>query len=163
MTSSWQIHSDKPANILVNIDHLKQISMKFVSSKCICSMADILLRLQCVDSCGRIRKSLHWVRWHLKSPASRLFTQTFVQGAKKTSKLCVTDLCHTMDMLWEKFQWILPLCMKPISFQSKASVVCSVTAAVFIDFSLEKLNVFSQRIGKTPNEYLNSTEQIPRN
>ena len=38
--------------------------------------------------------------------------------------------------------------MKPISFQSKASVVCSVTAAVFIDFCLKRLNVFSQRIGK---------------
>ena len=68
-----------------------------------------------------------------------------------------------MDMLWEKFQWILPLYMKPISFQSKASVVCSVTAAVFIDFCLKKLNVFSQHIGKNTNEYLNSTEQIPRN
>ena len=41
---------------------------------------------------------------------------------------------HTMDMLWEKFQWILPLYMKPISFQSKASVVCSVATVVFIDF-----------------------------
>ena len=51
-------------------------------------------------------------------------------------------------MLWEKFQWILPLYMKPISFQSKASVVCSVTAAVFVDFCLNKLNVFSQHIGK---------------
>ena len=30
---------------------------------------------------------------------------------------------HTMDLLWEKFQWILPLYMNPISFQSKASVV----------------------------------------
>ena len=57
-------------------------------------------------------------------------------------------LGHTMDMLWEKFQWILPLYMKPISFQSKASVVCSVTATVFIDFCLKKLNVFSQHIGK---------------
>ena len=55
---------------------------------------------------------------------------------------------HTMDMLWEKFQWILPLYMKPISFQSKASVVCSVTAAVSIDFCLKKLIVFSQHIGK---------------
>ena len=55
---------------------------------------------------------------------------------------------HTMDLLFEKFQWILPLCMKPISFQSKASVVCSVTAAIFIDFCLKKLNVFSQHIGK---------------
>ena len=45
-------------------------------------------------------------------------------------------------MLWEKFQWILPLYMKPINFQSKASVVCSVTTAVFIDFCLKKLNVF---------------------
>ena len=45
---------------------------------------------------------------------------------------------HTLDMLWEKLQWILPLYMKPISFQSKASVVCSVTAAEFIDFCLKK-------------------------
>ena len=58
---------------------------------------------------------------------------------------CAIDISkvHTMDMLWEKFQWILPLYMKPISFQSKASIVCSVTAAVFIDFCLKKLNVFS--------------------
>ena len=55
---------------------------------------------------------------------------------------------HTMDLLWEKFQWILPLYMKPISFQSKASVVCSVTAAIFIGFCLKKVNVFSQHIGK---------------
>ena len=71
---------------------------------------------------------------------------------------------HTMDLLWEKFQWILPLYMKPISFQSKASVVCSVTAAIFIGFCLKKLNVFSQYIGKKKtNEYLNSAEQIHRN
>ena len=70
---------------------------------------------------------------------------------------------HTMDMLWEKLQWILPLYMKPISFQSKASVVCSVTEAVFIDFCLKKLNVFSQHIGQKTNEYLNFTEQIPKN
>ena len=73
------------------------------------------------------------------------------------------NLLHTMDLLWEKFQWILPLYMKPISFQSKASVVCSVTAAIFIDFCLKKLNVTSQHIGKKTNEYLNSAEQIPRN
>ena len=58
---------------------------------------------------------------------------------------------HTMDMLWEKFQWILPLYMKPISFQSKASVVCSVTPAIFIDFCLKKPNVFSQHIGQKQN------------
>ena len=57
-------------------------------------------------------------------------------------------ITHTMDLLWEKFQWIPPLYMKPISFQSKASVVCSVTAAIFIDYCLKKLNVFSQHIGK---------------
>ena len=68
-----------------------------------------------------------------------------------------------MDMLWKNFQWILPLYMKPISFQSKASVVCSVTTAVFIDFCMRKLNVFSQHIGQKTNKYLNSTEQIPRN
>ena len=70
---------------------------------------------------------------------------------------------HTMNMLWEKFQWILPLYMKPISFPSKASVVCSVTTAVFVDFCLKKLNVFSQHFGKkNPNKYLNSAEQILR-
>ena len=55
---------------------------------------------------------------------------------------------HTMDLLWEKFQWFLPLYMKLISFQSKTSVVCSVTAAIFVVFCLKKLNVFSQHMGK---------------
>ena len=53
--------------------------------------------------------------------------------------------------------------MKPISFQSKASVVCSVTAAIFIDFCLKKLNVFSQHIWQKKNEYLKYAEEIPRN
>ena len=53
--------------------------------------------------------------------------------------------------------------MKPISFQSKASVVCLVTTAIFIDFCLKTLNVFSQNIGKKTNEYLNSAEQIQSN
>ena len=70
---------------------------------------------------------------------------------------------HTMDLLWGKFQWILPLYMKPINFQSGASVVCSVTAAISIDFCLKKLKVFSQHIGQKTNEYLNSAEQVPRN
>ena len=38
--------------------------------------------------------------------------------------------------------------MNPISFQSTASDVCVVTTAVFIDFFLKKLNVFSKHIGK---------------
>ena len=45
---------------------------------------------------------------------------------------------------------MLPLYIKPIDFQLKelkASVVCSVTTAVFIDLYLNKRNVFSQRIG----------------
>ena len=53
--------------------------------------------------------------------------------------------------------------MKPISLQSKALVVCSVTAAIFIDFCLKKLSVSSQHIGKKTHEYLNSAEQIPGN
>ena len=48
-------------------------------------------------------------------------------------------------------------------FNHRASVVCSVTTVVVIDFCLKKLNVFSQHIGKKTNEYLNSAEQIPRN
>ena len=70
---------------------------------------------------------------------------------------------HTMDLLWEKFQWILPLYMKPINFQSKTSIVCSVTTVIFIDFCLKKLNVFSQHTGQNTNEYWNSAEQITRN
>ena len=53
--------------------------------------------------------------------------------------------------------------MKPISFQSKASVVCSVTTAIFIDFCPKKLKAYSQHIGKKTNEYMNAAEQIPRN
>ena len=75
----------------------------------------------------------------------------------------VMEYTHTMDLLWEKFQWMIPLYMKPISFQSKASVVCWVTTAISIDFCLKKLNMSSQHIGKKANEYLNSAEQIPRN
>ena len=70
---------------------------------------------------------------------------------------------HTIDMPQDSFQWNLPFYMKLISFHSKASVVCSVTTAVFIDSCLKKLNVFSQHIGKNTNEYLNSAEQITRN
>ena len=53
-----------------------------------------------------------------------------------------------MDTRLEKFQWILLLIIKTSMFKSKASVICSVTAAIFIDFCLKKLNVFSQHIGK---------------
>ena len=68
---------------------------------------------------------------------------------------------HTMDLLWEMFQRILPLYMKPISFPSKASVVCSVTAAIFTDFCLKKPNVFSQHIGKNKciSEFLRTNPQ----
>ena len=62
------------------------------------------------------------------------------EARRKETKTSSQD--HTMDLLWEKFQWILPLYMKPISFQSKASVVCSVTAAIIIGFCLKKLNLF---------------------
>ena len=34
-----------------------------------------------------------WARWRLKSPASRLFTQPFIQVQDKKSKLRVTGLC----------------------------------------------------------------------
>ena len=82
--------------------------------------------------------------------------------SRRPTKMLFT-LWHTVDLLWEQFQLILPLYMKPISFQSKASVVCSVTAAIFIDLCLKKQNVFSQNIGRKTNEDLNSAEQIPRN
>ena len=52
-------------------------------------------------------------------------------------------------MLWEKFQWILPLYTKPISFQSNASIVFSATTALFIVFfCMKKLSVFFQHIGQ---------------
>ena len=45
--------------------------------------------------------------------------------------------------------------MKPISFQPKASVICSVTTAMFF----KKLNVIFQHIGHITKEYLNSAEK----
>ena len=50
--------------------------------------------------------------------------------------LYIYTFYYTMDLLREKFQWILLLYMKPISFQSKASVVCSITAATSMYFYL---------------------------
>ena len=61
-----------------------------------------------------------------------------------------------MDMLWDYFNEFY-------LFIWKASVICSVTTAVFIDFCLKKLNVFSQNIGKQTNEFLNFVEQSTRN
>ena len=75
---------------------------------------------------------------------------------------CIWNCCPKMNvghfdyMPWicsERFQWILPHYMKPINFQSKASVACSFTTAVLIDFWLKKLNVFSQHVGQKTNEY----------
>ena len=41
-----------------------------------------------------ITMTSHWARWRLRSPASWLFTQPFIQALiKKTLKLCVTGLC----------------------------------------------------------------------
>ena len=68
-----------------------------------------------------------------------------------------------MDMLWDKLQWNPPLYMKPISFQSKASVVCSVTTAVFIEFAWRNEMCFLNILVKWIYEFLNSAEQIPRN
>ena len=112
-----------------------------------------------------VRKRLNWVLTSVTLTFDLWPLATFVNGnyPGKFYDDTMTGTLHTMDLLWEKFQWILPLYMKPISFQSKASVVCSVTAAIFIGFCLKKLNVFSQHIGKKTNEYLNSAEQIPRN
>ena len=41
-----------------------------------------------------------------------------------------------------------PTSLYEANYFSKAAVVCSVTEAMFIDFCLKKLNVFSQHIGK---------------
>ena len=42
-----------------------------------------------------ITVALYWEGWRLKSPASRLFAQTFVQcWSKKISKLRVSSLCE---------------------------------------------------------------------
>ena len=48
--------------------------------------------------------------------------------------------------------------MKPISFQSKASVGRSVTTAVFIDICLKKQNVFSQHIAKKTNIWISQNK-----
>ena len=108
-------------------------------------------------------------------PVAQSFDIFFDLHPKTVKQAVETQVIHTMDLLWEKFQWILPLYMKPISFQSKALVACSVTAAIFIDFCLKNWMCFPTlvkncfcfklfpHIGKKANEYLNSAEQIPRN
>ena len=114
-------------------------------------------------------KTLNWIRFSVLKgfpvPAPECLVRSIANICWQLKKvhLVVHGSRHTTDLLWEKFQLIIPLYMKPISFQSKASIVCSATATVSIDFCLKKLNVFSQYIGQKTNEYLNSTEQIPWN
>ena len=74
------------------------------------------------------------------------YSRHFRLMLRNYSDVILSRHIHAMDLLWKKFQWILLLYMKPISFQPKALVVCSVTAAIFIDFCLKTLNVFSQHI-----------------
>ena len=110
-----------------------------------------------VTACYKKRRTLFQNLWPFTKPVLLIQTGVYSQllitcigqahfhPAESNS---FTATIHTLDLLWEKFQWILPLYMKPISFQSKASFVCSVTTAIFIDFCLNKLNVFSQHIGQ---------------
>ena len=93
-----------------------------------------------------VRDTPLWV--HYQGNLLRPWPQKLVVFLGQCWHLDPPFTCHTMDLLWEKFQWILPLYIKPISFQSKASVVCSVTAVIFIGFCLKKVNVFSQHNGK---------------
>ena len=89
---------------------------------------------------GSLTSDFVWSRWRGKrSRHTRCMRnpQFYVSGMRP-----ILHTCRTMDMLWEKFRWILPFYMKPISFQSNGSVVCSATTAIFIHFCLKKLNVF---------------------
>ena len=141
----WWHHLHKHADI----KSWRRCQSGCLATQRVCELLNALLRQTGLSSCC----------W--SSASAKQSWQT--RGLRQYKQSVQNPSYHTMDMLWEKFQWILPLYMKPISFQSKASVVCSVTAAVFIDFCLKKLNVFSQHIGQKTNEYLNSTEQMPRN
>ena len=114
-----------------------------------------------MDSVIQLLCSMHsaWIKhsYAITVPVLNIMEPTIeVYGniSKSTNFTCdivYIEKYHTMDLLWDKFQWILPLYMKPISFQSNASVVFSVTAAIFIDFCLKKPNVFSQHVGKNNN------------
>ena len=51
-------------------------------------------------------------------------------------------IVHMMDMLWDKFQWILPLYMKPISFQSNFSCLFSHRSRIYCFLPEETKCVF---------------------
>ena len=70
----------------------------------------------------------------------------------------------TYNGIWHQllrvFHTIPSLLMKPINFQSKPSVVCPVTTAVFIDFSLKKL-CFPNVLVKTQANIFISRNKCP--
>ena len=67
-------------------------------------------------------------------------------------------------MLWGKFEWILPLYIKSISFRKlKVSVAVQSPHLFCIDLYVKKLNVFPQHTCHKTNEYQNSAEQITWN
>ena len=126
-------------------------ALNFVRNIYICIYIYIYIYISDVYS---IRNASIHLTWHIivitllvNSPNGRRKERGWCGGIYMSSELIVEhngiiDVYHTMDLRWEKFQWILPLYMEPISFQSMASVVCSVTGAIFIDFCPKKLNVF---------------------
>ena len=54
--------------------------------------------------------------WDIKQTVEHTWTTgNLISKGLRCSIWCSAS--HTMDLLWEKFQWILPFYMKPISFQ----------------------------------------------
>ena len=86
----------------------------------------------------------------------------FQRGQLPINQHCIPWVCY--ERSFNEFYLSI---WNQLVLNQRASVVCSVTTAIFIDFCLKKLNVFSQHIGKkttnNTNEYLNSAEQRTRN
>ena len=129
-----------------------------------------------LPDCNFMNKNiLFWPLWPLPltSGFDLLHDITSVTGNyfmmiqwKKHCEKGVTDIGQ-MDKNFHSIAWIcygrifnefyLSIWNQSV-FQSKASAVCSVTTAVFIDFCLKKLYGFSQHIGKKKTNI-----QIPQN
>ena len=127
----------------------------------------IILQSLCNSYCAVHYKSIQYGKWTLLMLQMELSSfgspyQAWLLKSPGNQQvwywLCRTHTTYHRFAMRE----VLPLYVKPISCQSKASVVCSVTAAMFIDFCLKKLNVFSQHIGKKTNAYLNPRRTNPQ-
>ena len=136
-------------NLKWNFNRNSNIYIQENAFENVCEMASICL-------------GLNELTWNVYAMVAKIMgTQAQIKRTCKThflQKRChycwyLGGSVHITDMLWEKFLWILPLAIKPISCKSKASFLVQ-SPQHHISILPEKLIAFSPHVGQNKiNEF----------